>query len=237
MLVKPFEPQMVIARVRELLVKSGRAAASQPAVHAARDISPAGSTTDSSASTGPSKGTVALESGGSRAAPIMQSAATAQSDPLAQTAPATQSASAAQPAPRSATVDDYFARLDAAFATLNVPLDVPRSAHSAAAVDRGAPTAPAAAPELGQTQSPSMPPVTLGDAFGVLLDVEQGEPMPSFGESWQPLVNDDLVDAVARRVTERIGEHVIRELAPDIVSRIAERLVREEIERLKSLPA
>lgn len=210
-LVKPFEPQMVIARVRELLAKASAVTAPQSDGLVGRAFSPAGPTAaDQSSSPGPSdaRPAPAPESGGSQAA------------------------SALQPAPRSSTVDDYFARLDAAFATLNVPLDVPRSAHGPAGPDRAA--AATAAPEPGPAQA-STPPATLGDAFGVLLEVEQGGPMPVFGESWQPLVTDDLVDAVAHRVAERVSEQVIRELAPDIVSRIAERLVREEIDRLKSL--
>jgi CheY-like chemotaxis protein len=213
-LVKPFEPQMVIARVRELLAASDVVAAGQ-ADRLVGNLSATGSTTaDPPPAPQPSDPppAPASEAGGSGPAP------------------------AAQPALRGSAVDDYFARLDAAFATLNVPLDVPRSPHGPSAPDRGAAAAPAgAAPE--PVQQAAAPPVTLGDAFGVLLDVEQGEPMPVFGESWQPLVTDDLVDAVARRVTERVSEQIIRELAPDIVSGIAERLVREEIERLRSLQA
>jgi predicted transcriptional regulator len=41
---------------------------------------------------------------------------------------------------------------------------------------------------------------------------------------------DDLVDQVTRRVLDRIGDGVVR----DVVLDVAERLVREEIERIKA---
>ena len=46
--------------------------------------------------------------------------------------------------------------------------------------------------------------------------------------------DDELVDRIARRVVEQLGDRAVRELAADIVSRTAERLVREEIERIKT---
>jgi CheY-like chemotaxis protein len=49
-----------------------------------------------------------------------------------------------------------------------------------------------------------------------------------------PPLTDELVERVAARVLERLsGEHV-REIVADLVSTIAERLVREEIERIKA---
>jgi CheY-like chemotaxis protein len=219
-LVKPFEPQMVIARVRELLEKRAQPAAARPA---ASDV-PAGSQP-------PDAPGAPVESNGGR---------TVTPTDAAPAAPASQPSDE-----RASSVDEYFARLDAAFATLNVPLDLPRSAHVPAPSDRGTVAAasrtpdapaPAAARPAASAEHVATPPVTIGDAFGVLLDVEQGEPVPFFGESWQPVVTDDLVDAVARRVTERLSDRIIRDLAPDIVSRVAERLVREEVDRLKSLP-
>ena len=43
-----------------------------------------------------------------------------------------------------------------------------------------------------------------------------------------------MVDRIARRVVEQLGDRAVRDLAADIVSRTAERLVREEIERIKT---
>jgi hypothetical protein len=48
------------------------------------------------------------------------------------------------------------------------------------------------------------------------------------------LATDDLIERVTERVLERLSDRAVRDSAADIVSRIAERLVREEIERIKS---
>ena len=82
---------------------------------------------------------------------------------------------------------------------------------------------------------------SLADAFAALLAAEQGEPTPPVAPSWPVVaaapaaVSDDLVEAVTRRVLDRLTDHrVVRETVADVVSSIAERLVREEIERIKS---
>ena len=193
-LVKPFEPHMVIARVRELLGKG----------------------------TGPAGAAAA-----GRRDPEEPDAAGA----LLAARPAE-----AQGSGGAATIDDYFDRLDAAFANLNVPLEPaarqpvrdvpppePPSTHTSPA-----PPGPAPAGASG---------FTMADAFGALLGVEQGEPAPALPEEWQPTISDDLVEQVARRVVDQVADRVVRELAPDIVSRVAERLVREEIERLRAAAA
>jgi CheY-like chemotaxis protein len=47
-------------------------------------------------------------------------------------------------------------------------------------------------------------------------------------------VNPDVVDEVTRRVLEQMSDRTIRETVAGIVSQVAERLVREEIERIKN---
>jgi hypothetical protein len=49
-----------------------------------------------------------------------------------------------------------------------------------------------------------------------------------------PVVSEDLVEQVTRRVLDRLSDRVVRETVADLVSTIAERLVREEIERIKA---
>ena len=97
-----------------------------------------------------------------------------------------------------------------------------------------------------ESQTPPSATVTqplpsLADAFAALLAAEQGEPTPPVAPSWPVVaaapaaVSDDLVEAVTRRVLDRLTDHrVVRETVADVVSSIAERLVREEIERIKS---
>lgn len=192
-LVKPFEPQMVIARVRELL---GRPA--KPAADAGGSIASAGS---------------------QPASPVTAAAGR-----------------------HASTVDDYFEQLDAAFASINATLDAPRveapprprsaplsvdspmpGSTSASSPER--PLAPGPAPAVPKGAPPSM-----ADAFSALLALEQGEPAPFVAGLWAPAVNDDVVEEITRRVTDR----VTRELAPAIIAEVAERVVREEIAKLKA---
>ncbi len=50
----------------------------------------------------------------------------------------------------------------------------------------------------------------------------------------EPLISDEFVDRVARRVIEKMGDLAVRETVSDVVLTVADRLVREEIERIKS---
>jgi DNA-binding response OmpR family regulator len=212
-LAKPFDPQVLVARVRELLrgAPGGRpSAAPQP------------------------------EQGMTGA------------DALA--------AAPASAAPAAPSVDDYFERLDRAFASLNVPLEPRDLTRSPAPLTEPAPKPiePAAAPAVSpdhvapgasvtppggdsgsrvESRAPAAPeasPVGLAQTFATLLAVEQGE-LPASALAAPSGVNEDeLVDRIARRVVEQMGDRAVRDLAADIVSRTAERLVREEIDRIKA---
>jgi CheY-like chemotaxis protein len=81
--------------------------------------------------------------------------------------------------------------------------------------------------------------VPVADAFVALLAAEQGEmlaipgvlaPAPPTGSV---PVTDELVERVSERVLNRLNDTAVRETVRDTVSRVAERLVREEIERIK----
>ena len=291
-LVKPFEPQMVINRVKDLL--AGRR--------------PAGLWSASPAAQGPTRQPAPPENVSVRAT-------------------ASQPAQAAAPQGAGASLEDYFDRLDAAFANLDggteahggppappippaaarsvdfesehappassafsadvldgwdpdltgdpkrvvpigkpsVPPPVPfppavsappRSSASVPAahpapVAQGPPAPPASVP----SPPPSVPPPTyfptpaqspapaavapaaavpappmpsLAEAFATLLSAEQSHAIaPSaLGAS---SVSDDMVDEIVRRVMARLGDQAVR----DTVLDVAERLVREEIERIK----
>ena len=77
----------------------------------------------------------------------------------------------------------------------------------------------------------------LADVFRALFAAEQGDtgalrrfqPAPS-----PPVVTDDLVEEVTRRVLARLSPEAARAVVADVVADVAERLVREEIERIKS---
>jgi hypothetical protein len=94
------------------------------------------------------------------------------------------------------------------------------------------PAAQASAEPAARRQEPQ-----LGDAFAAFLASERGEPIPSsLAADFAPAmtISDELVQAVTRRVLERLTDRAVRETVADIVSEVAERVVREEIARLKA---
>jgi CheY-like chemotaxis protein len=235
-LVKPFEPQQVVARVRELVNGVKKSA---PRVIDPRPI---------------------VEIPDARDAAESHAPGTDGGDSL----------------------DDYFDRLDAAFASLGntggaaeaeppvldemaepvdvptiddllgaaaqpVPGDLPALPHQIA---RPVLEPPESMPTLSPAPQPppaadiahGNPPVREGgrnviaDVFSALLAVEQGDPdaarrLP--GAQVAPAVTDALVDEVTRRVVERLAPDAARAVVARIVSEIAERLVREEIARIR----
>jgi len=102
------------------------------------------------------------------------------------------------------------------------------------AVRAPAPVARAAAPlESGRS--------IIADAFSALLAAEQGEsgvtPVRLGGNGSAPVVTDAMVDDVARRVIEKLAlgsSDQMSAIVRQIVSDVSERLVREEIERIRS---
>jgi CheY-like chemotaxis protein len=185
-LVKPFEPHMVIAKVRELLDKRG------------------------------SSGEAA--SGGRGGAPRSSQSEPDPADALMNAPPSTQ-AGVHKP-------EEYFAQLDAAFASLNTPATTSaQSSMPGGEASTTTPTTPAAsASNASRTYS-------MGDAFSALLALEQGNASRN-PEEW-PTALTAIVDEMARRVAEQVADRIVREVAPDIVTRVAERVVREEIDRLR----
>ncbi len=148
-------------------------------------------------------------------------------------------AHAAEPTPEKApSVDDYFERLDRAFANLHVPLE-PREqtgpvSHLPAPPALAHETGPRPQPAAAQQAAAPSPARGLADRFETMLAVEQGELPASALEPPVTGADAELVDRVARRVVERLGDSAVRQLAAEIVSRTAERLVREEIDRIKA---
>ena len=184
-LVKPFEPQMVISRVRELL--AGSAGTAAPAAAAAVATPPPSAPAD--VNEGPK------------------------------------------------ALDEYFDRLDAAFAKLGAtttPAVTPAPVVEISASKGPAGTA-TGAPEPAPTRSPAPPAATvqtsvptLSEAFAALLTAEQGRPVAPRPER-SPALPDDEIDEIVRRVIARMGDADMRRAVLDT----AERLVREEIDRIK----
>jgi CheY-like chemotaxis protein len=266
-LVKPFEPQMVINRVKDLLAGKRPAGlwALNPAAPAQPPVRPV---------TGP-------------AADLDLKRATPQLDPGA---------------PPADTLDVYFDRLDAAFATVGgetparpaapvtssaeapresgrrdtsappeglrpgkpdvdtwdpeltgdparparpggapagqpVPpraAESPRPAPSAIAptpipvsVSAPIPSPGTSAPAPGQSAT-ALP--SLAEAFAALLGAEQGQAVAPSTSAASPADHPDMVEDIVRRVIERMGDQAVQRTVLDV----AERLVREEIERIKA---
>ena len=274
-LVKPFEPQQVIARVRELVNGAKRTGAlpggSAPGVPR------------------PETGARGELRGGRPEAGFTASAPRViDSQPIVEIPDPRDAAPAGSDSGDS--LDDYFDRLDAAFASLGngsapavpaspalddltepvvptvddllggVPAEViPGDPPSLAGRIAGPPVEP---PDVSATLAPAAPAIdaparetetvsaapeedsalpesgrnVIADVFSALLAVEQGEsaapPRPAGPRAAAP-VTDELVDEVTRRVLERLAPSALNDVVAQVVSEVAERLVREEIARLR----
>ena len=267
-LVKPFEPQHVIARVRELLqADPARQRRGGSVTRAVADVPrPAERLAP------PRAASPGHEIGFPR--------------------------EASGRGPADASLDDYFDRLDAAFANLSSPaaetpvrhpevmprgegpvmekdldwFDTPLSSAAAdapspqpvvepppatfatppsplewplpqaASIER--PEAPSEMTAYAQPQPQAAPSPAetsgsaIADAFSALLAAEQGEPGAApvrlTLNPAPPAVNEQLIDEITRRVVERLAPHVLREVVADVVSDVSERLVRDEIQRIRN---
>ena len=254
-LVKPFEPQQVISRVRDLIEHSQTTARRKP-------VLPDIEVVDRRARNGET---------------------VARSQPAVAAPEAKAAVVEARDRKSDAKLDDYFDRLDAAFAELGT--DAHRGTTRPPAADdefdgREVPTlesllavSASAQPEDDRAAAPAMPieltqhevslprassaramsaresaaPVDgrnlVADMFAALFAVEQGEtvaPPPALpvASAGAPVtVTDNLVDEVTRRVIQRLAPGAPNDLVARIVSEIAERLIREEIARIKAAAA
>ena len=125
-------------------------------------------------------------------------------------------------------VDTYASRLDQHLAARQGRATLSRVESRAPGVPEGAPgTSEPGSPPQGATAS-------LATAFSAILAEERGEGPAVVGPSTAPAVTDAFVDEVARRVVERLTDKVLREEVSARVLDVAERLIAEEIERIKA---
>ncbi|HSL20965.1 MAG TPA: response regulator [Vicinamibacterales bacterium] len=243
-LVKPFEPQMVINRVKDLL--AGRRPASLwstpgtppgAATAPARAGSPAGAAAaDASAAPRPGEGEKALESLDDYF-DRLDAAFSAEGAPVAPPlemplpGPAPQ-----QPQDRSAD-----------FGSWDIPpegggvrpggrgAEPPRGPVTPPAAEQVQPPAPApaSAPHETPAMAPAPPPAAqlpaLADAFAALLAAEQNIGVPGAGAAPAPGLDESTIDEIVNRVIARMSGDAVR----STVLEVAERMVREEIERIK----
>jgi CheY-like chemotaxis protein len=270
-LAKPFEPQLVIGRVKELLSKSKGAPADAPAAPASV-AGPAAAV----ASPGPRPVLAAVPAAVAPAAAVQAPAAPR---PMAAPAPVAPPVPVAAPAPvaaaavpgargaaKTAEPADYFDRLDEALSNLSKGAErgAPKAAQAVAeTVDwfssepsKGAQVSSTGSSTTWNTNAPAQRPVAvapspvavapppvlppIADAFAALLAAEQSQPRSSSAPAWPivapppPAISEDVIAEVTRRVLEQLSDKVVREAVAEKVSAAAERLIREEIERIKA---
>lgn len=274
-LVKPFEPQIVISRVKELLAgrqPSGMWGASpqpqaarppaagafnlpQAPANAARGSDPLEAYFDhldaafATAGTGPAPDPFAAIP----PAPVVEAASRGAAIPWSKR-PASESQGFGQPS-KGAAKDPFAewdpdlmgdpsrpAPVDAPLAFTGRPVQSRQPAIEPAPMPQAAPASPsqAAAPPL--PPAPAALPASLVDAFAALLSAEQKMGLaPSAATTPAaaaaaplappaPVITDEMLEAVAARVLARLTG----ESRPTILD-VAERLVREEIERIKKI--
>jgi CheY-like chemotaxis protein len=257
-LAKPFEPQLVIARVKELLGRPRSAGTSAPSASI-------GATTAETARldnyfdqldaafsnlSGPAVEPEPLKS----PAPVATATAAPEIDWFGSRSTAATPAAPAADLPLAYAPPQTFQPAPEPPPPLPVvPPPPPAPAPAPVPVAAAAPPAPVPPPPVAPLQAPPLAIVTprmpppLADAFAALLAAEQNEPLPPMpswpssatgptgsGAASSAIATDDLVEQVTRRVLERLSNQVVRDTVADIVSQVAERLVREEIERIKS---
>ena len=215
-LVKPFEPQMVISRVRDLL-----AGQRETPVHPPIGAPSIRATADAAAGSAFEEAAGSLEDYFDRLDAALASK-------QATTAAGVQSGTRSD-LPRVAPPTTPPERIAVKPETPPpAPWEPPTSAGPA--IPRAAGQAsPAAPPPM--TEAPTASPVSeealLQRAFSTLLSTEQHTPPPA-AIRLESLPNE-VIDEIARRVIARMGDDSMRAAVLDA----AERLVREEIDRIK----
>jgi CheY-like chemotaxis protein len=238
-LVKPFEPQLVISRVKDLLAgkqPAGMWAGTPPAqgpIRQAPAADPGGAASDSLEAYFDHLD--AAFAGGTDAPAAVRPA----SDPI----PLARRPPAAPTTPRSG---DPFADWDPDLqgdparpaATARGSGDLRAVPTPVQAVRVQAPSVPApAVPAVPVAAPPPVQIPSLVEAFTALLSAEQRvglTPSAATGRAAAgasaPVITDEMIETVTARVLERLSDAS----RPTILD-VAERLVREEIERIKSI--
>jgi CheY-like chemotaxis protein len=226
-LAKPFEPQLVISRVKELLAGQGRRVA--PPAHAQpAPVPPASAPPAPSVPTDLDDYFERLDS----------AFANLQNTP----APPPGGFTTALPEPPTGNEIEYFNSEHAPQLVTDAAADAPHEAIETPPAPAPPPAAPAPvsapAARAGTSELPS-----IADAFTAILESERQTASPAARPAWPspsrasaaaPALSDEVIERIVREVLDRLSDRVVREQVSQIVSGVAERLVRQEIERIKS---
>jgi hypothetical protein len=96
------------------------------------------------------------------------------------------------------------------------------------------------APDVNRVDASARALPSLADAFAAILASEEDPDAAHTAPLWPsaappaPTLDEDALEAIAQRVLARLSDRVVRDTVADMVSAVAERLVREEIERIKN---
>lgn len=212
-LIKPFEPQFVISRVKELLRKPKPGTKEAEVEEYFEELDKAFANLSAAAS------------------PAVEMEAAAEFN----IAPAVDlSVAHDEPAPYGASEAELSTIIPA-----SAPFESRAFVASDAAVVVPVAPQPATVAPVPAAPAPAGSGPSLAEAFAALLAAERSgngstKLGPSLVSRTKPLPVDDIVEQVTRRVIEQMSDAVVRETVSSIVSATAERLVRDEIERIKS---
>jgi len=211
-IIKPFEPQVVVTRVKELIDQRDRMATPMPKAAEAPAPEPPP----------PARSAPAPE-------PAAQPPRQARPEPAFMRVAAREESDNGHEAPALETLELPTRPLWSTPATA-APLDFPAS--TAAAAPSLPPVQPVLpAPHAAPAPAPPAPApkVTLASAFTALLAAEQSS-QPAAAAA--PALSEASIEDAVRRVLVRMTDDLVRRIVLDT----AERLIREEIERIKATP-
>jgi CheY-like chemotaxis protein len=241
-LVKPFEPQQVISRVREL-IETSRSTSSTSAAAVHETMAP-----PKAAGEAPTQGAPGTSDRGAESR--LDDYFDRLDAAFAELGSATGGQSSPAPGRRDDLDEGDVPTLESLLAvSADAPPEerVPEARTPIELTDFPPVLQHQPAPRTSGTAQEFMEPPErrnlVADMFAALFAAEQGEsvapaapltPPPADGP---PVVTDALVDEVTRRVLERLAPDAANELVAQIVSEVAERLIREEISRIKAAAA
>jgi CheY-like chemotaxis protein len=227
-LAKPFEPQVLVSRVRDLL-RSAKPA--PPPAGATRTPDASGPRPIASIPTGPKATSTSVDEYFER----LDRAFANLNAPL-------EPRELVRPFPRPVSTpeaaEDEPETASPATQAHDVSPPTPAAAENSVAAPIGEAEPSGGAGPSGGAEAPPPQPhdkeSTLAKTFATMLAVERRELPASALDPGPSAADDVLVDRIVQRVVEQMSDRAVRDLATEIVSRTAERLVREEIERIKS---
>src|SRR6185436_10385440 len=143
-----------------------------------------------------------------------------------------------EPAAHVPTLDDLLAGMPPGPESADIEFDLDTPAPPLVAEPPSIPSTPPAPSNVEGASGRSI----IADAFSALLAAEQGEsgaPLPRIAGngSSSMAVTDTMIDDVARRVVQKLAlgsSEQMQAMVREIVSSVAERLVREEIDRIRA---